>query len=142
METYLETALPDDLCKHLFLSFMKKATLTGAAALAGVPGKDLSVKDMAVVASQTICAPLSTELPFDPRGGGSTPSGEQRHHSGGLAEKIAGLTDKLHILGHSRSDSANISGDSGRRSRAGDNLVTPDQHENDLRITSVYDLYI
>lgn len=118
METYLEAEIPEDLCKHLFLSFMKKPTVGPAAALSA-SGKDFNVKDMAVVASQTICAPLSTELHFDSKGS-STASGDKdgggRHHSI-LAEKLHGLTEKLHGLGHARSDSS--AGEAGKRSRAG-----------------------
>ncbi|XP_055860673.1 diacylglycerol kinase beta-like isoform X3 [Biomphalaria glabrata] len=108
METYLEAEIPEDLCKHLFLSFMKKAANATAVSSSG---KDFHVKDMALVASQTICAPLSTELHID---GKST--ADSRHHSL-LAEKLHGLTEKLHGLGHVRSDSN--AGDSGKRSRAG-----------------------
>ncbi|GFR92443.1 diacylglycerol kinase [Elysia marginata] len=171
MDTYLDAEIPEDLCKHLFLSFMKKAQAasvllsssttnsnnnTAAAtaggynnasssASSGTAGKDFHVKDMAVVASQTICAPLSTELHFEGAskspaammpvslsggsGGPATSSSSTpaaivqaeggttttKHHNV-LAEKLHGLTEKLHGLGHSRSDSG---GDSGKRSRAG-----------------------
>ena len=93
------------------------------------------MKDMAVMASQTVCAPLSTELTFDPRGVGAPLAFDPRlvtsvllgqqgsevkhHHGGGLAEKLHGITEKLTSLGgggHSRTDST---GDLGRRSRAG-----------------------
>ncbi|RUS82265.1 hypothetical protein EGW08_009976, partial [Elysia chlorotica] len=131
MDTYLDAEIPEDLCKHLFLSFMKKAqaasvllststttsnnNTTGQAgynnasssASSGTAGKDFHVKDMALVASQTICAPLSTEIHFD---------GAANKHTNVLTEKLHGLTEKLHGLGHSRSDSG---GDSGKRSRAG-----------------------
>ncbi|XP_059139458.1 diacylglycerol kinase beta-like [Physella acuta] len=113
METYLEAEIPEDLCKHLFLSFMKKAA-AGAAAALTASGKDFHVKDMALVASQTICAPLSTEIHIDSKT--SPAPGDGRHHSL-LAEKLHGLTEKLHGLGHARSDSN--AGDSGKRSRAG-----------------------
>ncbi|KAL5010595.1 hypothetical protein ScPMuIL_012900, partial [Solemya velum] len=46
METYLEAEVPQDLCNHLFLSFMKKPNGQGM-------GKDFKVKDMAAIASQT-----------------------------------------------------------------------------------------
>ena len=169
MDTYLDAEIPEDLCKHLFLSFMKKAQVASvllsssttnsnnntaatagynnasSSASSGTAGKDFHVKDMALVASQTICAPLSTELHFDgasksPAGmlpsslstgsssilGGPTSSapgalvqaeaGNTTKHHNVLAEKLHGLTEKLHGLGHSRSDSG---GDSGKRSRAG-----------------------
>ena len=90
METYLEADLQkeEELCKHLFLSFIKKSS--------GIPnpsqGKEFGVKDVAVVASQTVCAPIthqSTEIHVD------------RQEKHGLAEKIHGITEKLHSLGHS-----------------------------------------
>lgn len=126
METYLEAEIPEDLCKHLFLSFMKKSAIAAGAGC----GKDFHVKNMAVVASQTICAPLSTELHFEAgtdgsseTGGGGGGGGSGKHHSG-LAEKLHGLTEKLHGLGHSRSDSN--SGEAGKRSRAGTRAATTD----------------
>lgn len=111
MVTYLDAQVPEDLCKHLFLSFMKKPTPVQTSATVG---KDFHLKDVAAVtASQTVCAPithLGQEIHLEK---------PEKHH--GLAEKIHGLTEKLHGLshlgdkGHSRHDS----GDSGRRSRAG-----------------------
>ena len=89
METYLEADIGEELCKHLFLSFIKKSS--------GIPNpsagnKEFGVKDVAVVASQTVCAPIthqSTEIHVD------------RQEKHGLAEKIHGITEKLHNLGHS-----------------------------------------
>lgn len=110
METYLDAELPEELCKHLFYSFMKKPSQVVPAPQN--VGKDLHLKDVAAVtASQTVCAPithLGTEILVE----------KDRHHSG-LAEKLHGLTEKLslHGLGHSRHDSG--SGELGRRSRAG-----------------------
>lgn len=110
METYLDAELPEELCKHLFYSFMKKPSQ--AVPAPQTVGKDLHLKDVAAVtASQTVCAPithLGTEILVE----------KDRHHSG-LAEKLHGLTEKLslHGLGHSRHDSG--SGELGRRSRAG-----------------------
>lgn len=119
METYLDAELPEELCKHLFYSFMKKPSQ--AVPAPQTVGKDLHLKDVgkdlhlkdvaAVTASQTVCAPithLGTEILVE----------KDRHHSG-LAEKLHGLTEKLslHGLGHSRHDSG--SGELGRRSRAG-----------------------
>ncbi|XP_052700085.1 diacylglycerol kinase beta-like isoform X6 [Crassostrea angulata] len=118
METYLDAELPEELCKHLFYSFMKKPSQ--AVPAPQTVGKDLHLKDVgkdlhlkdvaAVTASQTVCAPithLGTEILVE----------KDRHHSG-LAEKLHGLTEKLslHGLGHSRHDSG--SGELGRRSRA------------------------
>ena len=172
MDTYLDAEIPEDLCKHLFLSFMKKAqaasvllssstttsnnnTAANAAgynnasssASSGTAGKDFHVKDMAVVASQTICAPLSTELHFDgasksPAGilpsslGTGSPSilvGPTSSAPGSLVQAEQGgtttkhhhnvLAEKLHGLTeklHGLGHSRSDSGgDSGKRSRAG-----------------------
>ncbi|KAK3105728.1 hypothetical protein FSP39_004352 [Pinctada imbricata] len=103
METYLDAQIPEELCKHLFLSFMKKPQPS--------TGKELHLKDVAAVtASQTVCAPIThmgTEIHI-----------EREKHHGGLADKLHGLTEKLHSLGHSRHDSGG-GGEIGRRSRAG-----------------------
>ena len=107
MDSYLDAQIPEELCRHLFLSFMKKAALSVAA----MSGKEFHVKDMAVMASQTICAPLSTELPFDPRGCCS--------YDPSRTEVIHGMADKFSLLGAS-GKSTEPSETSGRRSRAGD----------------------
>ncbi|KAL8605862.1 hypothetical protein ACOMHN_027794 [Nucella lapillus] len=119
MDLYLEAEIPEELCQHLFFSFMKKGGGAAGGAFpntaGGGQGKDFHVKDVAVVASQTICAPitnLTTEMHYDKDS--SSQSGSRPHSS--LAEKIHGLTEKLQQLGHVRHDSG---GDPGRRSRAG-----------------------
>lgn len=93
------------------------AAVTGVSTVAGTTGKDFHVKDVAVVASQTICAPitnLTSEMHYE-KDVSSSQSSSRPHSS--LAEKIHGLTEKLqHGLGHVRHDSG---GDPGRRSRAG-----------------------
>ncbi|KAK2145623.1 hypothetical protein LSH36_668g00009 [Paralvinella palmiformis] len=75
METYMEAEIPEDLCKHLFLSFMKRAgevigkstTMPLASGTQLVSsrslllGKECNVKDVAVVASQTVCAPVVSQ---------------------------------------------------------------------------------
>ncbi|CAG2231919.1 DGK [Mytilus edulis] len=109
MDSYMEAEIPEELCKHLFLSLMKKPI--------GPPtttGKDYHhVRDVAAVtATQTVCAPithLGADIHID--------KGEKHQ---GFVEKIHGLTEKLQGLGlhgekgHSRHDS----GESGKRSRA------------------------
>lgn len=90
METYLEADIPEDLCKHLFLSFNKKNP--SSVPQQGV-SKEFGVKDVAAVASQTVCVPIThqtTEIYVD---------GKQERS--GFAEKIHGITEKLHSLGHS-----------------------------------------
>lgn len=92
METYLEADIGEDLCKHLFLSFNKK-TPTAVTQTTPQANKEYGVKDVAAVASQTVCAPIthqSTEIHVD-----------NRQERSGLAEKIHGITEKLHSLGHS-----------------------------------------
>ena len=121
MDLYLEAEIPEELCQRLFFSFMKKGQIAAASgnfpnAAGSGQGKDFHVKDVAVVASQTICAPitnLTSEMHYEKD---TSSQSSSRPHSS-LAEKIHGLTEKLqHGLGHVRHDSG---GDPGRRSRAG-----------------------
>ncbi|XP_067004259.1 diacylglycerol kinase 1 [Anabrus simplex] len=116
MDTYLEIDTPEELCRHLFLSFVKKperATIDGKA-----------MKEMAVLSSTTACAPITshTTTPgsvpniatcvIDKDTGQQTPSAEKPTNK--LAERLHGLTEKLHSLGHHRSDS-----DTSTRTRTG-----------------------
>ncbi|XP_043499714.1 diacylglycerol kinase 1 isoform X2 [Polistes fuscatus] len=100
LDTYLEVATPDELSRHLFLSFVKKDPRV-------VDGK--AFKEMAVLSSTTACAAItshttsssnvnSTGLP----GGTSTDS---HVGSSSLVDKIHGLTEKLQALGHHRTES-------------------------------------
>ncbi|XP_012240308.1 diacylglycerol kinase 1 isoform X2 [Bombus vosnesenskii] len=97
LDTYLEVSTPDELSRHLFLSFVKKVPR--------VDGK--AFKEMAVLSSTTACAAITshttsssnvnnTGLP-----GGTSSEG----HSSSLADKIHGLTEKLQALGHHRTES-------------------------------------
>jgi diacylglycerol kinase (ATP) len=52
METYLEAEIPEDLCKHLFLSFMKKATVGAAVALSTSDNKDSSGRHHSLLAEK------------------------------------------------------------------------------------------
>ena len=118
METYLEAEIPEETCKHLFLSFLKKPAVIKAAL-----GKDCNVKDVAVVAAQNVCAAIthqSTEI-CDPHAVVKHEKESTKHH-GGLADKLHGLTEKIHGLGHIRHDSGG-GGEAGRRSRAGTRLA-------------------
>jgi len=96
MEIYLEAVVPDDLCKHLFLSFLKKSV--GQAVSRSMIGRDGVIKDAAAVASQMACVPVI----------GRAAEAHQRHDSGskekhfGITEKLHGLTEKIHSLGHIR----------------------------------------
>ena len=98
METYLEADIGDELCEHLFLSFNKKSPIYPNPP--SQVNKEYGVKDVAAVASQTVCAPIthqSTEIHVD----------RPEKEKGSFAEKIHGITEKLHSLGHS--------GDKGRQ---------------------------
>lgn len=55
METYLEVDMPEDLCRHLFLSFVKKTP--GARALTMKGNKD--VTEAVVATTATACAPIT-----------------------------------------------------------------------------------
>ncbi|XP_013400268.1 diacylglycerol kinase beta isoform X2 [Lingula anatina] len=112
MEFYMEAAIPEDLCRHLFISFMKKPPKPSL-------GKNqCSVTDVAAMASQTACAPIthrSQEFIF------AMPESKHdnsKHHS--FAGKLHGLTEKLHALGHSRHESSG--GETGKR---GHTVSTP-----------------
>ncbi|KAJ8035568.1 Diacylglycerol kinase beta [Holothuria leucospilota] len=55
METYLEVDMPEDLCRHLFLSFVKKTP--GARALTMKGNKD--VTEAVAATTATACAPIT-----------------------------------------------------------------------------------
>ena len=94
--------MPEETCKHLFVSFMKKPPPKPPL------GKDCNVTNVAAVTSaSTVCAPVMHQ-PADLH--------DTRHH--GLAEKLHGLSEKIHNLGHHRHDSSS-GGELGRRSRTG-----------------------
>ena len=143
METYLECDVPDELCRHLFLSFIKRPApvIKTSRPLTPSIGKEHCIKNVAASASHTACAPvvhhhepLSTSLltfsdsETQPRAAaasssaataGSTASRDlessgRMSHS--LAEKLHGLSERIHQLGHFRHES----GDVGKRSRAGE----------------------
>ena len=159
MHTFMEAEIPEDLCKHLFLSFMKrpgenlgKSTTMPAAGGGGATpqlvssrslllGKECcNVKDVAAVASQTACAPVvgqhHTSAPsslaninlasshlayaaFANSAANNQSSSGSSSGSKSLAEKLHGLSEKIHNLGHARHDSTG-GADLGRRSRAGE----------------------
>ncbi|XP_076069534.1 diacyl glycerol kinase 1 [Oratosquilla oratoria] len=111
MDTYLEVETPPELCRHLFLSFVKRPRAQTV--------EPKSIKEMAVMSSATACAPITSH---NTSGGSITniancgppePSSQDPQHlqrnlgvSVGLAEKLQGLTEKLSSsLAHNRSDS-------------------------------------
>ncbi|XP_071053470.1 diacylglycerol kinase 1 isoform X2 [Onthophagus taurus] len=104
LDTFLEVHTPEELCRHLFLSFIRK----------GVKVEGKAFKEMAVLSSTTACAPITSHTK------GSTPtvnsctepvekgSGHQNpdkpaSYSEIIVEKFHGISEKL--LGHHRSDS-------------------------------------
>ncbi|XP_012274153.1 diacylglycerol kinase 1 isoform X1 [Orussus abietinus] len=99
LDTYLEVGTPDELSRHLFLSFVRKGPR-------GVDGK--AFKEMAVLSSTTACAAITSHTTSSSNvnstgllGGGTSES----HGGSSLADKIHGLTEKLQALGHHRTDS-------------------------------------
>ncbi|XP_033124174.1 diacylglycerol kinase beta-like isoform X2 [Anneissia japonica] len=59
METYLDVDMPEDLCRHLFLSFVKKAPSTVAAPSEN-KGKEMDAMGRVIaMTAQTICAPIT-----------------------------------------------------------------------------------
>ncbi|RXG73883.1 Diacylglycerol kinase 1 [Armadillidium vulgare] len=124
MNTYFDVQTPEELCRHLFLSFVKRPRTY-------VQPK--SIKEMAVVSSTTACAPITshntsggsisnlahcTLAPHEPSGLGGSPS-SQTTSSGGVggsfAEKLQGITEKLSSIGRSDSESVH-------RNRTGKNF--------------------
>lgn len=125
LDTFLEVKTPEDLARHLFLSFVKRGTIQPHH----VDGK--AFKEMAVLSSNTAFAPItshskgmtwsymknSEKIKISLLG--STPNvnacgtaaltqeitEKSNTYSGMIAEKIHGLTEKLHSFGHHRSDS-------------------------------------
>ncbi|XP_042144552.1 diacylglycerol kinase beta isoform X2 [Ixodes scapularis] len=141
MDTYLEMDTPRDLVKHLFLSFVRKP------APSRPPIADGRLLKMAAVTSTTACAPITShthhsgslpELANKQAQGaavlsstGAAPdasSGAARrdesakpHLHLGFAERLHGLTEKLHSIGgHLRSE-----GDSSARTRTGSASIHP-----------------
>ncbi|XP_072378619.1 diacylglycerol kinase 1 isoform X2 [Diabrotica undecimpunctata] len=99
LDTFLEVRTPEELCRHLFLSFVRR----------GVKVEGKAFKEMTVLSSTTACAPVTSHNK------GSTPNvnsiGDPPKHTEEkattygemLVEKIHGIGEKL--LGHHRSDS-------------------------------------
>ncbi|XP_077282356.1 diacyl glycerol kinase 1 isoform X2 [Temnothorax americanus] len=99
LNSYLEIDTPDELCRHLFLSFVRKGSR-------GVDGK--AFKEMAVLTSTTACAAITSHTTSSSNvnstgvpGGTSTES----HVGSSLADKIHGITEKLQALGHHKTES-------------------------------------
>ncbi|XP_018332951.1 diacylglycerol kinase 1 isoform X2 [Agrilus planipennis] len=99
LDTFLELRTPEELCRHLFLSFVRHNVR--------IDGK--AFKEMAALSSTTACAPITSHN----RDGGSAindnmeksgiTSEKGSNYGEILVEKIQGIGEKL--LGHHRSDS-------------------------------------
>ncbi|KAK2718156.1 diacylglycerol kinase 1-like [Artemia franciscana] len=83
LDTYLDIETPEELCQHVFLSFVKKPSIVQPV-----------LKEMAALSSTTICAPILSEA-----------NAEGSLKFPGLSERLHGITEKLGSLGHIRSDS-------------------------------------
>ena len=134
VDHYLEVETPEELCRHLFLSFIKRP----AAIQPPRPpplllhGKERSIKDIAAISAQTICAPVTTltaesagtigaggGAEGDQNDGSATPGGGVSSAKQIIADKLHGLSERIHQLGHMRSDSGSGVSVDGKRSRAG-----------------------
>ncbi|XP_072752941.1 diacylglycerol kinase 1 isoform X3 [Anoplolepis gracilipes] len=100
LNSYLEIDnTPDELCRHLFLSFVRKGSR-------GVDGK--AFKEMAVLSSTTACAAITSHTTSSSNVNSTgVPGGTSAETHGGstLADKIHGITEKLQALGHHRTES-------------------------------------
>ncbi|XP_014468205.1 PREDICTED: diacylglycerol kinase 1 isoform X2 [Dinoponera quadriceps] len=100
LNTYLEIDTPDELCRHLFLSFVRKSPRVDSKAF----------KEMAVLSSTTACAAITshTTSSSNVNSTGIPVAGiaAESHSSGSsLADKIHGITEKLQALSHHRTES-------------------------------------
>lgn len=114
MDIFLEVATPEDLCKHLFLSFVR------VPQTANIDGKIL--KEMADITSKAAMAPVTPKATSGKHGGNSEASeGTQFSSLGGfsslpssihhgLSEKLHGFTEKLTQLGQRSVENADSTG--------------------------------
>ena len=140
MNEYLDCETPKDLCEHLFLSFIKHPASVVPPKPPPLHSKERSIKDIAAISAQTICAPVVTQATEHAVTPTAHDADKQEKH--GLAEKLYGLSEKIHQLGHMRHDSGSgVSHDGDRRSRAGSAsasshpsvaVTTPTNHENKI----------
>uniref|UniRef100_A0A182N7J9 Diacylglycerol kinase n=1 Tax=Anopheles dirus TaxID=7168 RepID=A0A182N7J9_9DIPT len=118
LDSFLDCETPEDLSKHLFISFLQPA-LYQAQQQQHSHGKALS--QMAAISSNAACAPVTShnrgsipnlnsivDIP--------TPQPSQESQRNSFVERIHGLTDKLQSLGHLGLDG---SGDSGNKGKCG-----------------------
>ncbi|XP_053666770.1 diacylglycerol kinase 1 [Anopheles marshallii] len=118
LDSFLDCETPEDLSKHLFISFLQPA-LYQAQQQQHSHGKALS--QMAAISSNAACAPVTShnrgsipnlnsvvDIP--------TPQPSQESQRNSFVERIHGLTDKLQSLGHLGLDSG---GDSSNKGKCG-----------------------
>ncbi|XP_050092033.1 diacylglycerol kinase 1 isoform X2 [Anopheles aquasalis] len=102
LDSFLDCETPEELSKHLFISFLKPA-IYQAQQQQHSHGKALS--QMAAISSNAACAPVTShnrgsipnlnsivDIP--------TPQPSQESQRNSFVERIQGLTDKLQSLGH------------------------------------------
>uniref|UniRef100_A0A2M4BAA9 Diacylglycerol kinase n=3 Tax=Anopheles marajoara TaxID=58244 RepID=A0A2M4BAA9_9DIPT len=107
LDSFLDCETPEELSKHLFISFLKPA-IYQAQQQQHSHGKALS--QMAAISSNAACAPVTShnrgsipnlnsivDIP--------TPQPSQESQRNSFVERIQGLTDKLQSLGHLGHDS-------------------------------------
>ncbi|XP_058122094.1 diacylglycerol kinase 1 isoform X2 [Anopheles coustani] len=111
LDSFLDCETPEDLSKHLFISFVKPALCQAQAQHSH--GKALC--QMAAISSNAACAPVTShnrgsipnlnsivDIP--------TPQPSQESQRNSFVERIHGLTDKLQSLGHLGLDGGNDGG--------------------------------
>uniref|UniRef100_A0A182T434 Diacylglycerol kinase type I N-terminal domain-containing protein n=1 Tax=Anopheles maculatus TaxID=74869 RepID=A0A182T434_9DIPT len=119
LDSFLDCETPEDLSKHLFISFLQPA-LYQAQQQQHSHGKALS--QMAAISSNAACAPVTShnrgsipnlnsivDIP--------TPQPSQESQRNSFVERIHGLTDKLQSLGHLGLDGGG--GDSSNKGKCG-----------------------
>lgn len=105
LRMYLEADIPEDLYRHLFLSFIKKKL--GAAefqnrtmmVIGASSGGGSAIKDVAAVASHAACAPLLRQTPAE-----AQERMEPKDKHFGITEKLGlhGITEKFYSLSHAQ----------------------------------------
>ncbi|XP_014673507.1 PREDICTED: diacylglycerol kinase 1-like [Priapulus caudatus] len=127
MDTYLEVDVPTDLCQHLFLSFIKKhqhSQIMQQKQLEEFRGKEL-IKEVAVATQQTMCAPITAHnenkvvIDAGHGGHGLLDKSEPKSQHTSMSEKLHGLTEKIHMLGHIGKHDGSAGSETGSQGRAG-----------------------
>uniref|UniRef100_A0AAG5DCE3 Diacylglycerol kinase n=1 Tax=Anopheles atroparvus TaxID=41427 RepID=A0AAG5DCE3_ANOAO len=111
LDSFLDCETPEDLSKHLFISFVKPALCQAQ----GPHSHGKALCQMAAISSNAACAPVTShnrgsipnlnsivDIP--------TPQPSQESQRNSFVERIHGLTDKLQSLGHLGLDGGNDGG--------------------------------